>query len=102
MLTQIVIYKRLNSTVKLVCPIIKSYRSITWLGPLHLKIYAVGTAVSQDVSTQVDINETADEKSILLIHRFTKDTSGKFRCSDAYDEKDFNLIIKSKIKSISN
>lgn len=54
--------------------------------------------VSQDVSTQVDINETeADKKSILLIHRFTKEKSGKYKCSNFDDKRDFTLIIKSKI-----
>lgn len=91
------IYKKLNSTVKVVCPIIKSDRSITWFGPIDLKLYAVGTEVSQEVSTQVDINETADEKSILVIYRFTE--SGKFRCSDAFDKREFNLIIKRKINN---
>ncbi|VDI14707.1 Hypothetical predicted protein [Mytilus galloprovincialis] len=90
-LTQVVIY---NSTVKLVCPIVKSFRSITWYGPLNYRIYSVGTEVAHDLSTQVGINETADEKSILLIHQFTEDTSGKFRCSDTNNEKDFSLIIK--------
>lgn len=100
MLTQEIIYKTLGSTVELVCPIVNTSRPMTWFGPLNYKLYAVGMDVSQDVSTQVGINET-DEKSILLIHQFTEESSGKFRCSDFVDKREFNLKIKSKIYSIS-
>lgn len=97
-LTQEVIYQRLGSTVELVCPIVKTTRAITWLGPSNYKHYAVGTEVVPAVSTQVTINETAiDKKSILLIHRFSKDKSGKYRCTDAVERREFNLLIKSKI-----
>lgn len=92
------IYKSLGSTVELVCPIVTSSRAITWLGPSNFKLYAAGTDVSNEFSTQVEINETAtDCKSILLIHRFTKDKSGKYRCSDTFNKSEFDLIIKSKI-----
>ncbi|CAC5390334.1 unnamed protein product [Mytilus coruscus] len=94
-LTQDIIYERLGSTVELVCPIITT-RIITWLGPSNYQHYAVGTEVFPDVSTQVAISETAqDKKSILLIHRFSQDNSGKFRCTDGVDKKEFNLIIKN-------
>lgn len=100
--TQESIYKSLGSSVKLVCPIITT-RGITWLGPPNLEIYAVGTDVLPKFSTQVDVSETdADEKSTLLIRHFTKDKSGKFICLDTYrDKREFNLIIKSKIKTES-
>lgn len=98
MLNQVFIYKTLGSTVELVCPIVNTTRAITWFGPLNYKVYAVGTLLSTDVSTQVDIHETAsDKKSVLLIHRFTKDKRGNFRCSNTFEEREFILMIKSKI-----
>lgn len=90
------IYKSLGSSVKLVCPIVKTTRPITWQGPSKYKVYAVGTDVSNEFSLQVEINVT-DNKSILLIHRFTKDYSGQFRCSDTFNKREFNVVIKSKI-----
>ncbi|CAG2192576.1 unnamed protein product [Mytilus edulis] len=95
-LTEENIYKPLGSSVKMVCPIAKTTRRpITWQGPSNYRVYAVGTDVSYEFSSQVKINVT-DNKSILLIHRFTKDKSGKFRCSDTVSNRDFNVIIKSK------
>ncbi|CAC5409090.1 unnamed protein product [Mytilus coruscus] len=93
-LTKGIIYKTVGSKVKLVCPI-ETTRAITWVGPPKYKIYAIGTDVSSDVSTLLEINETAtDKKSILFIHRFTEEISGEFRCSDGVNEREFNLVIK--------
>lgn len=96
MLTKEVIYKTLESKVKLICPI-ETTRYITWTGPPEYILYAVGTDVSSHVSTLVEIKETdTDKKSILIIHRFTEDISGEFKCSDGVNEREFNLVIKSK------
>lgn len=95
MLTKEVIYKTLGSKVKLVCPI-ETTRDITWIGPPEYMIYAIGTDVSPHVSTLLEINETPDKKSVLFIHRFTEEISGEFICSDGNNEREFNLVIKSK------
>lgn len=97
-ITQEIIYKKLGSRVELVCPIVNTTRSITWLGPSNYQHYAVGTDVFPAVATQVTINETSpDKESVLLIHRLTRNRSGNYRCSDFVNNRDFNLIIKSKI-----
>ncbi|CAG2196316.1 unnamed protein product [Mytilus edulis] len=91
--TQEIIYKSLGSSVELVCPIVNTYRIITWLGPPNLSVYAVGTDVLTELSSQVDISESdIDKKSILLIKHFTKDKSGKFRCS-VFNRNPSNLVI---------
>ncbi|CAG2196322.1 unnamed protein product [Mytilus edulis] len=93
--TQESIYESLESSVKLVCPIINTSRAITWFGPPNLKVYAVGKHVSTDLSSQVDISETdTDKRSILLIQHFNIDKSGKFICSDSFYTREFDLIIK--------
>ncbi|VDH90424.1 Hypothetical predicted protein [Mytilus galloprovincialis] len=93
-LTQEIIYRTVGSTVELVCPIVSS-RDITWLGPPNYQEYAVGTEIFPEVSNQVAVSETAaDKKSILLIHHFSKDNSGDYKCTDGIDKKEFNLINK--------
>ncbi|CAC5422324.1 unnamed protein product [Mytilus coruscus] len=94
-LTQEIIYKTLGSTVELVCPIVKTYQAINWLGPSNYQHYSVGTEVFPEVSTQVAVSETAaDKKSILVIHSFSKENSGKYKCRDAVDKHEFILIVK--------
>ncbi|XP_063427158.1 protein turtle homolog B-like [Mytilus trossulus] len=93
-LTKEIIYRTVGSTVELVCPII-SARAISWLGPPSYQEYAVGTDIFPEVSNQVAVSETAaDKKSILLIHRFRKDNSGDYKCTDGIDKKEFSLINK--------
>lgn len=96
MLTKEIIYKPLESKVNLVCPI-ETTRDITWSGPPDFILYAVGTDVFSHVSSLVEIKKTdTDKKSVLIIHRFTEDISGEFRCSDGLNDTEFNLVIKSK------
>ncbi|CAG2220641.1 unnamed protein product [Mytilus edulis] len=93
-LTQEIIYGTVGSTVELVCPIVFS-RDITWIGPPNYQEYAVGTEVFPEVSNQVAVSETAaDKKSILLIHHFSKDNSGDYKCTDGIEKEEFNLIDK--------
>lgn len=100
--TQESIYESLGSSVELVCPIINTTRAIIWLGPPNLRVYAVGKHVPTDLSSQVDISETdTNKRSILLIQHFNIDKSGKFMCSDSFYTREFDLIIKSKIKTKS-
>lgn len=95
-LTKEIIYKTLESKVNLVCPI-ETTQDITWSGPPEFILYAVGTDVSSRVSTLVEVKKTdTDKKSVLIIHRFTEDISGEFRCSGGLNIREFNLVIKSK------
>ncbi|VDI41440.1 Hypothetical predicted protein [Mytilus galloprovincialis] len=78
----------------MVCPI-ETTRDITWTGPPKYTLYAVGTDVYSHVSTLVEIKKTdTDKKSVLIIHRFTDDISGEFRCGDGVNVTEFTLVIK--------
>ncbi|CAG2197049.1 unnamed protein product [Mytilus edulis] len=77
----------------MVCPI-ETTRDITWTGPPEYILYAVGTDVYSHVSTLVEIKTDTDKKSVLIIHRFTEDISGEFRCGDGVNVTEFTLVIK--------
>ena len=79
-----VLYRRFNTTVRLVCPIVVHDVLVIWRGPRDLIVYSINGKQNQHAivnAKEITIHKNVTTKTFdLIIKKLTKENVGLYQC----------------------